>query len=385
MAALCKPSSYAEYAPSLQYSNKQKKMFLEKTVSFIGRQEKQVTSSVGINQAILTKRLQANLERSAAIEAKISKIRGRESTNLGSGTPAVEDLKQAWSDGVTVERNSSAQKDALSPNIALPAALRILKSQGKKIAPEVEAKITNLDKNRRFSTRRFSICSTRPNNLKETLMTSRHPVSEAGNKHRRGSAVSSTSSGGLLKKKRPRNQQVMSQVLAPLPPLRPSSAPRGHATDKEFATAMWVAGTTTGKEQHSEHGRPASAKPNIHHDTDETETPPVEIEHPYSSSESEPPAVIDRFPTPPDSPDLSDLRVYEEPLTAKSMEELLAKLNENDPQISLIDLHRAVVASKNYPDKIKQFVRRIYRYKAAEGANNTDYYSSKIHNTNKKS
>lgn len=267
--------------------------------------------------------------------------------------------------------SSVSTQDALPASISIPAAINILRSQGRKIHPTILRKVENLEQT-----------EASPNLLTVPRKFSSPHLPVAGNKHRRGSGASTNSSGSArLTKKRPRRGQVVPGTIH----VRPSSAPKAPAANKEFATAMWVAsqdhgGSSSGKGNMK--SRPLSAEPTMRTDSKkhkENSIPAGEENSRDDDSNSGVVVVV----TPPDSPNLSDLRIYEEALTAQSLDELLKKLEESHPQISLVDLHRATVATKNYPHKIKRFLQKIYKYKQPPTAVSVDYYAIRLNETKK--
>nr|CAB3262169.1 uncharacterized protein LOC100178235 [Phallusia mammillata] len=363
--SLCKPSSFAENSATLQHANKQEKLLLDKRVQFMNRQEKQAKTFVTTDQHLILKRIKTNLGRSVIAERKIAKLKAEISAESSLKKAVSQDLRTAWCENDPLSENAApslSTQDALPAAVSVPVAVNILRSQGRKIHPTVLRKVENLEQ--------VKSSQNLPGKLKVPLPT-------AGNKHRRGSGVSTNSSGSIrFTKKRLRRHTVCPGVIH----VRPASAPKAPAAmdgNKELDTAMWVASHNSAATCKSNTKcRPLSAEPKMTGDAKKLHSPLNSEQNNENELESNSGVVI--LVTPPDSPNLSDLRIYEESLTANSLDELLEKLKESQPQISLVDLHRATVATKNYPLKIKQFLQKIYKYKSPTTAISTDYYAIRL-------
>jgi len=131
--------------------------------------------------------------------------------------------------------------------------------------------------------------------------------------------------------------------------------------------------------------RPPSPKQNVPDDqNDEAES----SESSSNVSERVPRIVIDEVDRrttatngPHESPDVFDIIVYDEATADAHLDELQRKLSETEPQISLIDLHRAAIAAKSYPSRIKRFIQSIHKYKSATVDIIDDYYCQQLSKT----
>jgi len=269
----------------------------------------------------------------------------------------------------------------------LPAAIMLLRSQGRDVDPALLGALRQFERPPGFLRRAAMANDPQKNEPKDDSKPA------GNNKRSRASSESSSSSASTaipLKEEKLCTQRVLTDIdfPGPSPVVRPSSAP-GTAVDledeKEFATAIWVA-SQGGNEKvagsASSKCRPASARPNFadHQKTEKAESnrdccESVAIE-PVPTEVEETDGVV-RFETPPGSPDLSEPRVCDNGLSSKHLDELQRKLSDPEPQISLIDLHRAAVAAKDYPGRIKRFIRSILKYKSAFASVSVDYYSQR--------
>ncbi|XP_039262646.2 uncharacterized protein LOC120338767 [Styela clava] len=389
--SLFKTSSFAENGLNFQQCNRLEEKALRKKLDHMKTMHRQADFNFGLESKVITKRLRDNLERSAQADASIKKIKSSMpecSTKYRKNRNFAKTLMEVWSD------EDAGNTTAMSEEVTIPACINLLRSAGFEIDKSLSRKLDEMRKaqvqiqkmrnprksrgGQRFNTRSKSL--PRFNNGRLTSygnetqsdytnpfesQSTHLPLIQNGGRERLLSSSSSTASCDILKSGHWRLRSDTQPNITPVVKLNRSKRPYS-APDLETKVSSVV--------------KKCTIKPQIIED-EIMETQESIVED--CSNDDAVPKPLTR-PASVSSFNSDDMRAYGEEVSHNQcpLQQLHKKIHTSPEDVNLLDLHRATIASRNYPRRMKTFMRGIHEWQIPEDDKvdglTGDYYSFRI-------
>nr|XP_039262648.1 uncharacterized protein LOC120338769 [Styela clava] len=347
---------------------------------------RQADFNFGLESKGITKRLRDNLERSAQADASIKKIKCSMpncTTKYHKGRNFAKTLMKVWSD------EDAGNTTAMSEEVTIPACINLLRSAGFEIDKSLSRKLDEMRKAQlqiqkmrnarksrdgqrfnarskslpRFNNGRLTSCGneTQWDYINPFESQSTHfPLIQNGEREDLLSSSSSTSSCDILKNghRRLRSDTQPGKLNRSK---RPYSAP-----DLETKVSSVVQKCTI--EPHIIEDEIMETQETIVEDCSNDNAVPKPFTRTASASSFR----------------SDDVRAYGEEVSYNQcpLQRLHKKIHTNPEDVNLLDLHRATIASRNYPRRMKTFIRGIHEWQIPEDDKvdglTGDYYSFRI-------